>query len=157
MPPATPTHPHPHQHIKFKPHLDLVFIVSFFTLISMLTPLSAPVHSATFICCGQPNIPQTPPPGQLLPSLQLVSLLVSKYQHPLKSPPPSAPPATPTHPHPHQHIKFKPHLDLVFIVSFFTLISMLTPLSAPVHSATFICYAQPNTPQTTPVQLLPSL
>ena len=29
--------------------------------------------------------------------------------------------------------------------------------SAPVHSVTIICYGHPNTPQTPPGQLLPSL
>ena len=75
------------------------------------------------------------------PSFDIVPVLWSQHHGPFAMVPalwslcygPSAcllPPSTP-------HPTIKPHLDLVFIVSFFTLISMLNPLSAthslPIH------------------------
>ena len=124
--PAVPNHP-PSPHPTLKPPLDLVFIVSFFTLISMLTPLSAPVHSApvhsaTFLCYGQPSTPQTPP-SQLTPFLFMHTLL---HLHP--SALVHIPNPTP-----------KPHLDLIFIVLFLSVFSILTPSVPPMCPYVPLC------------------
>ena len=80
---------HPTLNPTHKPHLHQVFIVSLFTLISMLTPSvhSAPVHSATFLCYGQPSTPHTPP-GQLTLSPFIHTLLYLNPSAPVHIPTP---------------------------------------------------------------------
>ena len=79
MPPTAPCPPKPspcpHPSPYLKPHLDLVLIVSFFTLISMLTPLSAQCT------CAQCNLPLIL--SQCYGHSTMVPLLWSEHYSPL--------------------------------------------------------------------------
>ena len=106
----------------------LLFRSTLFTISNFLT------------CClipALPNPPGTPPGTPPIPPL-----------------PPKPPPCPPTHP------QTSPRSSLYCLIFYSDQYAhpLSAPVhSAPVHSATFLCYGQPSTPQTSPSHLTPSL